>query len=142
MAEKDVWLQLREHLDGLPVGFPSTNSGVELRLLRHLFTEEEAEMACHLSPFPQTAEQIAQQIGQAPENVEVLLEQMSAKGLVFNSRARGVTTYRAAWFVVGIWEHQVNRLTKEFVKILSSLLKRDFAMKSSQLARHSSVWYL
>jgi len=51
---------------------------------------------------------------------------MSAKGLVFNSRARGVTTYRAAWFAIGIWEHQVNRLTKEFVEDFEQFIEEGF----------------
>ena len=46
MTELDVYERLRDHLHHLPVGFPSTKSGVELRILRQLFTEEEAEMAC------------------------------------------------------------------------------------------------
>ncbi|MFX0113775.1 MAG: DUF362 domain-containing protein [Candidatus Hodarchaeota archaeon] len=115
MTEMDVYERLRDHLDHLPVGFPSTESGVELRILRQLFTEEEAEMACQLSPFPATAAEIAGKAGQDPKKVEALLEQMSAKGLVFNSR-KGETTYRAAWFVVGIFEYQVNRMTQEFIK--------------------------
>ncbi|MFX1511179.1 MAG: DUF362 domain-containing protein [Promethearchaeota archaeon] len=116
MTDHDVYKRLQEHLNGLPVGFPNTKSGVELNLLRQLFTVEEAEMACHLSPFPATAVDIAEKIGQSPENVESLLEQMSTKGLVFNSRKGGTTTYRANWFIIGIFEYQVNRMTKEFVE--------------------------
>jgi Fe-S-cluster-containing hydrogenase component 2 len=113
MAENDVYIKLREHLDSLPVGYPATKSGVELRILRRLFTEEEAEMACHLTPFAETAEQIAQKSGHTPADAEKLLEQMSRKGLIFASRKGGQSTYRAAWFAIGIFEHQVTRLTKE-----------------------------
>lgn len=113
MAENEVYTKLREHLDSLPVGYPATKSGVELRILRRLFTEEEAEMACHLTPFAQTAEQIAQKSGHTPADAGKLLEQMSRKGLIFTSRKGGKTTYRAAWFAIGIFEHQVTRLTKE-----------------------------
>ncbi|MHA2499691.1 MAG: 4Fe-4S ferredoxin, partial [Candidatus Hodarchaeales archaeon] len=116
MTEQDVYEGLREHLDGLPVAFPSTESGVELRLLRGLFTEEEAEMAMNLTPFAETAAEIAGKVGQPPEQVEALLNQMSAKGLIFNSTRAGGTTYRAAWFVVGIFEYQINRMTKEFAE--------------------------
>ncbi|MFW9997284.1 MAG: DUF362 domain-containing protein [Candidatus Odinarchaeota archaeon] len=116
MTEQDVYMRLREHLDGLPVGFPSTESGVELRILRELFTEEEAEMACQLTPFPETAADIAGKIGQDVKDVEALLEQMSSKGLIFNARKGGTTTYRASWFVVGIFEYQVNRMSKKFVE--------------------------
>ncbi len=113
MTEKDVYQRLREHLDSLPVGYPATESGVELRILQRLFTEEEAEMACHLTPFAETAEQIAQKSGHTPAEAEKLLEQMGRKGLIFTSRKGGKSTYRAAWFAIGIFEHQVTRLTRE-----------------------------
>jgi NAD-dependent dihydropyrimidine dehydrogenase PreA subunit len=116
MTEQDVYERLREHLHNLPVGFPSTNSGVEIRILKRLFTEKEAEMALELSPFASTADDIAKKTGQDFREVESTLEQMSSKGLIFNSRKGGITTYRAVWFIVGIFEYQVNRLTKEFVE--------------------------
>jgi hypothetical protein len=44
----DVYEALREHLDSLPAGFPATESGVEIRILKRLFSPEEAELARHL----------------------------------------------------------------------------------------------
>lgn len=116
MTKPDVYQQLRKHLDGLPVGYPSTKSGVELRILRRLFTEEEAEMACQLRPFPETAAEVAQRIGRPPAQVEPLLEHMAKKGLISRSRAGGKTTFAASWFIIGIYEHQVATLTKDFAK--------------------------
>ncbi|MFX1474401.1 MAG: ATP-binding protein [Promethearchaeota archaeon] len=126
MTESDVYIKLREHLDSLPVGYPATKSGVELRILRRLFTEEEAEMACHLTPFAATAEQIAQKSGHTPADAEKLLEQMGRKGLIFTSRKGGVSTYRASWFTVGILEQQVTRLTKEFLEDVEQYIEEGF----------------
>jgi len=64
-----IYERLREHLDSLPTGYPKTKSGVELKILQKLFTEEEAEMACQLKPVPEPAEQIAQRLGQDPQAV-------------------------------------------------------------------------
>jgi hypothetical protein len=47
--EADVYRRLQRHLDELPVGYPATASGVELRILERLFTPEEAEVALALS---------------------------------------------------------------------------------------------
>ena len=116
MTVQNVYNRLQEHLHNLPVGFPRTNSGVEIRILKRLFTEEEADMACQLSPFPATAMEIAEKIGKEIQEVEQLLEQMSKKGLIFNSHKGETTTYTASWFIVGIFEYQVNRLTKEFIE--------------------------
>jgi hypothetical protein len=44
----DVYLKLAKHLDNLPAGFPATDSGVELRILKRLFTPQEAgRFSCH-----------------------------------------------------------------------------------------------
>ena len=55
----DVYKRLAKRLDGLPNGFPATETGVELRLLEKIFTSEEAEMAMKIQPMPETAEAMA-----------------------------------------------------------------------------------
>ncbi|MBF0552180.1 MAG: 4Fe-4S ferredoxin, partial [Deltaproteobacteria bacterium] len=55
----DVFGRLAHHLDALPGGYPSTESGVELRILRRLFTPQEAELALHLTLIPEEARVIA-----------------------------------------------------------------------------------
>ena len=49
----DIYQRLAKHLDKLPGGFPATESGVELRLLRRLFTPEQAELAPYLTLIPE-----------------------------------------------------------------------------------------
>jgi len=116
MTADDIYEKLREHLDSLPVGFPKTKSGVEIRILKRLFTEEEAEMATHLTPFPATVEEISQRAERDSKEIEGLLAKMAKKGLIFRSRKGGVLKYRAEWFVVGIYERQVGTITKEFAE--------------------------
>jgi hypothetical protein len=40
MMAIDVYEKLAMHLDDLPAGFPRTESGVEIRILRRLFTPD------------------------------------------------------------------------------------------------------
>ncbi len=101
MNEK-IYERLREHLDSLPTGYPKTQSGVELKMLQKLFTEEEAEMACQLKPLPESAEQIAQRLGRNPEKVADFLYHMSRKGLILRLKIDGVNQYMAMMFIVGI----------------------------------------
>ena len=58
----DVYARLREHLDSLPAGFPATESGVELRILKRLFTPEEAGLAIHVGMKLEPAAAIASMI--------------------------------------------------------------------------------
>jgi len=58
MAE-DVYVKLADYLDQLPAGFPRTESGVELRILKHLFSYEDASLALHISLIPEEPRVIA-----------------------------------------------------------------------------------
>ena len=112
-----VYEKLRQHLDNLPGGFPATESRVELRILKHLFTPEEAEMAPLLALRPETAEAIAKRTGMDAEKLGPLLQRMAKKGLIFSIESPGrPPVYLAQQFIVGIWEYQVNDLDKEFAK--------------------------
>ena len=55
---KDVYKDLAQKLDGLPQGYPATESGVELKILQKIYSPEEAEMALKIRPIPETAEVI------------------------------------------------------------------------------------
>ncbi len=44
-----VYTKLQKHLDDQAVGFPATRSGAEIKVLKHIFTPEEAEIARCLS---------------------------------------------------------------------------------------------
>ncbi len=69
-----VYYDLREQLDQYSNGFPSTESGVEMRILEKLFSEEEAEMYLNLSLMLETPEAVAQRIGGDSGAVAALLE--------------------------------------------------------------------
>ena len=58
----DVFKRLALHLDKLPSGYPSTDSGVELRILKNLFTPEEAEIAMGLGMLPEPVAAIAERM--------------------------------------------------------------------------------
>ena len=81
-----VYYDLREQLDQYSMGFPATESGVELRILERLFSEEEAELYLGVSMLLETPETIAQRIGRDAAAVAALLERMFEKGLIFRLR--------------------------------------------------------
>ncbi|MFH0995999.1 MAG: hypothetical protein V1844_10970 [Pseudomonadota bacterium] len=112
-----VYEKLREHLDSLPGGFPAAESGVEMRILKRLFTPEEAEIAPFLGMKLDTAEVIAQKAGMNEKKVNSMLHQMSKKGLIFNIESTDrPPVFMAAQFVVGIWEYHVNDLDEALVR--------------------------
>ncbi len=61
----DVYKLPANKLDRLPNGFPATDSGIELRILRKIFDPDAAEMALKLKPKPETDDTspLSQKIG-------------------------------------------------------------------------------
>jgi len=115
--EIDCYKRLARHLDSLPGGFPPSESGVELRLLRRLFTPEEAELAVHLTLEREEAHVIAERVEIDVPEVEQRLNKMAHKGLIFSIELEdGQALYHAAPWIFGIYEFQVNRLDKDFVQ--------------------------
>jgi len=107
------YLKLQEFLDQFPLGFPKTSSGVEIKILKKLFTEEEAELAVLMPLMPEPVESIAKQTDMDIEVLSEKLEKMSKKGLVFRIRREGKTLYRAVPFMIGLYEYAVNTIDKE-----------------------------
>ena len=114
---KDVYEQLVKHLDSLPAGFPRTESGVEMRILRRLFTPKDAELAVHLTLIPEEPRVIARRAGIPVAEVACRLEEMDRRGLIIRTRREDKPSlYEAAQYAVGFWEGQVNRLSPELVQ--------------------------
>jgi ferredoxin len=117
----DVYHRLREQLDQYSVGFSTTESGVELRILKKLFTEEEAEMYLRLSADLQTAEAIAKRANLDPEKTLQSLLRMTEKGLTFPrfpKREEEPFYFAAAPYVHGILENQLKRMDRELAEML------------------------
>jgi NAD-dependent dihydropyrimidine dehydrogenase PreA subunit/DNA-binding Lrp family transcriptional regulator len=113
----DVYAKLAEHLDNLPGGFPRTDSGVEIRILRRLFTPEDAELALHLTLIPEESRVVARRVKIPVKEATRRLEEMNKKGLITGIQQKGKPSlYMALQFVVGFWEAQVNKLNRELVE--------------------------
>ena len=113
-----VYGRLRQRLDMFPQGFPKTESGVELEILQHLFTPDEAELMLHLRPFPEKVAAIAERAGKDRTELGDTLYDMSKRGLILRYRGPDDELYYflTPW-MVGIWEFQLNNLTPQNIKL-------------------------
>jgi len=108
---------LRKHLNRQPVGYPATLSGIEIRLLKEIFTPAEAQAALLLSYRPQPFEVISSRAvstGLDGESLRQLLVSMEKKGGIFVRHSESGPTYALHPFVIGMYEMQLNRLTPGF----------------------------
>ncbi len=114
-----VYEKLAEHLDKLPDGFPPSKTGAHLRLLRKLFTPEQAKLAVKLTLTQKTAEEIAEKAEKPLPEVEKLLDEMAYNGLIYSKDENDITYYQAVPWVIGIYEFQVNNLTEDLIEALN-----------------------
>ena len=73
---EDPFLKLREFLDHFPIGYPKTSSGIEIKILKRLFSEQEAKIAVYLTPIPEKISRIARRAGLERKEVEEILDSM------------------------------------------------------------------
>ena len=127
----DVYQRLRKHIDDMPIPYPETRSGVELRILKRLFTPEEAEVALALSAVPEPVERIRPRVpGRTAEELERVLDRMVQKGAIFGGPAvsqDGRKRYSRAPLAIGMYEAQVDKLTREMQEDFDRYLHEGFA---------------
>lgn len=102
----------------MPIGFPATPSGADLRVLRHIFTPREAEAALYLKykfePFAVIRERAGAAFA-ATEELMDLLDSAHRKGGIHAIERDGQRWYCNAPLVVGMYEMQLGRLSPEFI---------------------------
>ncbi|MCX7635580.1 MAG: 4Fe-4S binding protein [Syntrophales bacterium] len=130
---EDIYKRLAKVLDTLPNGFPATDSGVEIRLLKKIFTPEQAELFCSLRLSFETATQIAARTGLPLEGLEARLLDMARAGQVFMIRLGKDRFYRMLPWVFGIYEFQLGRMDRDFAALAeeyaATFSRRFFAEK-------------
>lgn len=114
---EDVYRRLAERLDAIPNGFPSTESGVELRLLAKIFTPEEAALASVMRLMAEPAAEIGARANVDPKTAYRTLKAMTRKGLILAQKGKGHLVFGLMPFVVGIYEEQLPRMDDELATL-------------------------
>ena len=101
-----AYIKLQQHLDRQAVGFPATRSGAEIKILKHIFSPQEAEIACCLSYRFEAVETIFSRAGHLVDSVDQLgkhLDSIQKKGGIESKGKNGSTHYCNAPLVVGMY---------------------------------------
>jgi len=99
---EDIYQKLRKKLDTNPIGL--SESSEQKKILRIMFTPEEAEFALKLPTRDETLEEIAVSLNEDPQVLKDKLEKMARKGTVFRIEKEGKIMYRLLPSVIGFWE--------------------------------------
>ncbi len=119
---EDIYDKLREFMDTLPAGYPKTPTGVEMKILKKLFSPEEAELTINLKNEPEEISVIAARAGMDESELAPKLEEMAQKGLIFRVRKGDQTHYQAFQFLIGMYEFQLKNLDREFCEMFEEYL--------------------
>ena len=121
-TESRVYRALQQSLDKLPISYPATESGVEIRILKRLFSPEKALIASKLEFYPKALHKIYEELekdGIPLERVEQSLDEMHTEGLIVRlikeKDGEEIKYYIASAFVLGFYEFQMNKMTADFI---------------------------
>jgi ferredoxin len=142
-SDTTVYRTLQQHLDKGPVGYPAAPSGIDIELLRKLFTPEEAEIATCLSTIKlEPAARIYRRIKRSGiaislDMLKQKLDIMSRKGivLVYSEGFKEKHYKNAGVTAGGIVDFQVNRLTRDLVDTFHKYHQEIFAQTEMTGAR-------
>jgi len=123
---EDLFRRLQVRLDQYSMGFPATASGIELTILKHLFTEEDAGMFLSLSHNLEAPATVASRLGLPEQKVAARLDDMAERGLLFRLRKGGAAKYAAIPFVHGLFEFQVKSLSRDFARMVEQYFDEAF----------------
>jgi electron transport complex protein RnfB len=132
-AEPDVYRRLQEHLDKMPVGYPATKSGVEIDLLKAIFTPQEASIATHLDYKHKTVDQVfetARGEVSSKEELARILDETVAKGGITRRERDNKRQYAVLPLLLwGMYERQLKRLSPEFLDDVGQYMMGEFGLE-------------
>jgi len=129
--ETDHYRQLQQHLDKLPIGFPKTESGVEIKILQHLFDKSEAKLALCLSLGNASVATVQKRMKQKfneefeLDDLRKVLDKMYLSGSINRSKNEPFK-YSNAMLAIGMFEYQLGHLSKEFMELLHQYFDEGF----------------
>jgi electron transport complex protein RnfB len=123
-----VYEQLAEALNRLPNGFPRTPSNVEIRILKRIFSTQEASLASQLGGSVESVAAIAEHTGLLTEEAEAELVKMAKRGLLWSHKEDGKLCFRLAPFMVGIYESQRESMDHELAHLVEDYMANGGAV--------------
>ena len=126
-----IYEKTRAHLDKLPIGFPKTESGIELKILQYFFSEEEAKLILCLELAPISPETILKRSKKlhsqlSDDQITETLDQMFMRGVVARRGRKAPYSYSLLMLAIGMFEFQVDHMQPEFVQYLHQYFDEGF----------------
>ncbi|MEG0461865.1 4Fe-4S binding protein, partial [Gordonibacter sp.] len=111
-----VYVDLAQKIEKLGIGYPATEEGIEFPIIMSLFTPDEAQWFVDIPNDFNTAEEVANALGRPVRVVEMRLESMSHKGLLYREKRGDTTVYRTIPLVHGLYEFGIAQAEKGWMQ--------------------------
>jgi len=138
IMSEELYFELAKVLDTLPNGFPATESGVEIKLLKRIFRPEDTKLFCDLKLNFETAQQISDRTGRPLEGLEKHLNEMSQRGQIFGVDLGDVKLFKMVPWAIGIYELQFSHMDREMAEMCDEYMQiwsDQFFRRKPQLMR-------
>ncbi len=132
--EQDIYRDLQKMVDQFSMGFPETESGIEIKILKKLFSEDDAQVFLKLAPMLEDVATISGKLGLSEDETREKLEDMAERGLAFRFRKGDKTYYAAIPFVHGLFEFQLDRLDRELSEMVEQYMVEKFNVNMKENA--------
>jgi len=124
LTDDPIYRQLQIQLDQYPIGYPATQSGVEIDILKYFFTPLQAKIALCLTLRSIRVSPIRKRLNNkfnielSHDELSAILEDMFRKGVIRRSESAGLPRYGIAMLAIGMFEYHVDDLTRELVEMI------------------------
>jgi electron transport complex protein RnfB len=119
--DSTVYDRLADALNRLPNRFPRTASGVEIAILKKIFTPEEARIASQMGREREPYDVVADRIGLEPETAKHMLTKMAQKGIVRSDVQEDKPRFRLNQWLVGLYEqYGLSHVDHEFFHLVEA----------------------
>jgi Pyruvate/2-oxoacid:ferredoxin oxidoreductase delta subunit len=127
--EEEIYRKLQMYLDSLPLDYPEANSGADIKILKRLFTPQEAEIALKLKAIPQDPGALFRPFkrkGWTLDQFSEALSTMGKKGSINWFKGKdGMDYYGIAFIIPGFYDYQIDRLTKELAEDIDQYIDEE-----------------
>ncbi len=122
----EIYIKLRKHLDSMPAGYPETDSGAEIKILKKFYTPEQAAIALAIQMVPETADAIAGRLDIDKDTAVKEIEKMASEGSLFRISIPDGSLYFHPNFIMGLYEWHVNDVDKEVAEYADDIYDNLF----------------
>jgi ferredoxin len=130
--EDSIYRELQNKIHrSTPAGFPAAEDGTDIKILKMLVTPGEANIAIHLGGLMEPLKIIHGRVNKSGismslKEIEEALDSLLEKRVIIGGTIQDEKHYSLVHWIVGFFESQLGRMTKEFAELADKYNRETF----------------